>query len=109
MGLWIKWKTTINKERRNKMSLINGIRNAVDRWKKEVVGVGQETMKKHMERNDDCPPLWFTERKNLEQLFLEWAEENNLAKTPMNVIAWLQINGAINTAATRAILMEEYG
>lgn len=89
------------------MSLINGIRNAVDRWKKEVVGVGQETMKKHMERDDDCLPLFFTERKTLEMLFLEWAEENDLAKTPMNVIAWLQIKGAIKTDVAKKIILEE--
>lgn len=88
------------------MSLINGIRNAVDRWKQEVM-IGREAMKRHMERDDDCLPLLFTERKTLELLFLEWAEENNLAKTPMNVVAWLQIKGAINTDVAKKIILEE--
>lgn len=34
----------------------------------------------------------FTERKTIEKEFLKWAEQNNIATTPVNVIAYLEMN-----------------
>lgn len=34
----------------------------------------------------------FTQRKIIEKEFLKWAEQNNVANTPNNVIAYLEIN-----------------
>lgn len=36
--------------------------------------------------------LLFSQRHALEKLFIKWAEENGVAKTPLSVISFLQIN-----------------
>lgn len=38
----------------------------------------------------------FTERKIIEKEFLKWAEQNNVADTPNNVIAYLEMNRLLN-------------
>lgn len=33
--------------------------------------------------------VWFTQRRELEQEFLDWAKRHRLAETPFNAITWL--------------------
>lgn len=40
--------------------------------------------------------LLFSQRKKLEELFIKWAKENGAATSPMNVVAFLQINNLLN-------------
>jgi len=40
--------------------------------------------------------LLFNNRRKLESLFLKWCNENGVAKTPLSVVSFLQINGLIN-------------
>lgn len=42
--------------------------------------------------------LLFSERMALDSLFIEYANKHKIAISPMNVIGWLQTNGAINKA-----------
>lgn len=40
-------------------------------------------------------PLWFSQRKELAATFDKWAEDNGVAKTPFNVITFLEIEGRL--------------
>lgn len=50
--------------------------------------------------------IFFSQRKKLEELFLKWAKENGAATSPMNVVAFLQINNLLNEEKIREFLAE---
>ena len=43
--------------------------------------------------------LWFHQRKRLEELFISWALENDVAQTPMNMVAWMLKYNLLNVDA----------
>lgn len=45
--------------------------------------------------------LMFSERRRLAAMFERWADGNDVAKNPVNVIAYLQIIGAIDNKRDR--------
>ncbi len=49
----------------------------------------------------------FSERRKLGMLFEKWADENNVAKKPESVIAYLQIIGALDAEKAREALKIE--
>lgn len=51
--------------------------------------------------------LIFSERRKLGAMFEKWADENNVAKKPESVIAYLQIIGAIDPDKAREALKSE--
>ena len=50
--------------------------------------------------------LLFSQRCKLQELFLKWCAENDVASTPMSVIAFLQVNGLIDETKTIDFLKE---
>lgn len=54
--------------------------------------------------------LWFSQRKKLEEMFVEWALENDAAQTPMNMVGWLTLNNLVDIdAAYNLIKRKERG
>ncbi len=51
--------------------------------------------------------LLFRECAKLSVMFDKWCEENELKKYPINMIAWLQINGFLNVEEIEKKLKEE--
>lgn len=51
--------------------------------------------------------LMFSERRQLAKMFDKWADENNAAKKPENVIAYLQSIGVIDTEKAREAMASE--
>ena len=51
--------------------------------------------------------LWFHQRKRLEDLFIGWALENDLAQTPMNMVAWLLKYNLLNVDAAIELIKKE--
>lgn len=51
--------------------------------------------------------LLFSQRCKLQELFLKWCAENDVANTPMSVFAFLQINGLINEEKVNEFLKGE--
>lgn len=51
--------------------------------------------------------LMFPERRRLAKMFDKWAEKNNAAKKPENVIAYLQSIGVIDTEKAREAMISE--
>lgn len=51
--------------------------------------------------------LIFSERRKLGMMFEKWADENNVAKKPESVIAFLQIIGVIDAEKAREALKSE--
>ena len=48
--------------------------------------------------------LWYAQRRKLERLFVEWAQENDAAQTPMNMVGWLMLNDLLNVNATLELI-----
>lgn len=44
--------------------------------------------------------VFFSDRLEIERAFNEWAEENEIAKVPNALVAFLEINGLLNTRET---------
>lgn len=51
--------------------------------------------------------LMFSERRRLAKMFDEWADENNAANRPENVIAYLQTLGVIDVEKAREAMASE--
>lgn len=51
--------------------------------------------------------LIFSERRKLGAMFEKWADENNVAKKPESVIAYLQIIGVIDPDKAREAMASE--
>ena len=51
--------------------------------------------------------LWFTQRRKLEKLLVEWAQENNAAQTPINMVAWLMLNDLLDVDAALRLIKGE--
>lgn len=50
--------------------------------------------------------LLFSQRCKLQELFLKWCAENDVASTPMSVFAFLQVNGLFDEINTNKFLKE---
>ena len=48
--------------------------------------------------------LWFSQRKKLEKMFVQWAQENNAAQTPMNMVAWMMLDDLLNVDAALELI-----
>lgn len=44
--------------------------------------------------------VFYSDRIEIERAFNEWAEENGVAKVPNALVAFLEINGLLNTEKT---------
>jgi hypothetical protein len=51
--------------------------------------------------------LWFSQRRKLEKLFVEWAEEHGAAPTPMTMVGWLMLNNLLDVDAALALLNKD--
>lgn len=51
--------------------------------------------------------LMFSERRRLAKMFDEWADENNAANRPENVIAYLQTIGVIDVEKAREAMASD--
>lgn len=50
--------------------------------------------------------LLFSQRCKLQELFLKWCAENDVASTPMSIFVFLQDNGLIDERKTNNFLKE---
>lgn len=48
----------------------------------------------------DFAIVFFSDRLEIERAFNEWADKNGVAKVPNALVAFLEINGLLNTAET---------
>jgi hypothetical protein len=48
--------------------------------------------------------LFFSHRKKLGDLYLEWIDENDLLDCPQNMVLFMQINGLLNEDKAREML-----
>lgn len=55
------------------------------------------------------PILLFSERKKLAAMFEKWADENNAAKSPENVVAYLHLIRVIDVEKAREAIRDRKG
>ena len=48
----------------------------------------------------DFATVFFSDRPEIERAFNEWADKNGVAKVPNALVAFLEINGLLNTWQT---------
>ena len=48
----------------------------------------------------DLAIVFYSDRLEIERAFNEWADKNGVAKVPNALVAFLQINGLLNTRKT---------
>lgn len=48
--------------------------------------------------------LFFSQRKKLGDLYLEWIKENGILDCPLSMVSFMQINGLLNEDKAREML-----
>lgn len=48
--------------------------------------------------------LFFSQRKKLGDLYLEWIEKNGILDCPLSMVSFMQINGLLNENKAREML-----
>ena len=63
-----------------------------------IAGVVYGQLKKRKAKDVDAFTIvYYSDRLEIERAFNEWAEENGVAKVPNALVAFLEINGLLNT------------
>lgn len=66
-----------------------------------ITGVVYGQLKKRKAKDVDAFTIvFYSDRLEIERAFNEWAEENGVAKVPNAIVAFLEINGLLNTEKT---------
>ena len=66
-----------------------------------IAGVVYGQLKKRKAKDVDAFTIvFYSDRLEIERAFNEWAEENGVAKVPNSLVAFLEINGLLNTWKT---------
>ena len=66
-----------------------------------IAGVVYRQLKKRKAKDVDAITIvFYSDRLEIERAFNEWADKNGVAKVPNSLVAFLEINGLLNTWKT---------
>ena len=66
-----------------------------------ITGVVYGQLKKRKAKDVDAfTMVFYSDRLEIERAFNEWADKNGVAKVPNSLVAFLEINGLLNTWKT---------
>ena len=66
-----------------------------------IAGVVYGQLKKRKAKDADAFTIvFYSDRLEIERAFNEWADKNGVAKVPNSLVAFLEINGLLNTWKT---------
>ena len=66
-----------------------------------IAGIVYGQLKKRKAKDvDSFTIVFYSDRLEIERAFNEWADENGVAKVPNALVAFLEINGLLNTGKT---------